>query len=89
MILWDGFMSLLLCLLCLVPIASPKATIRTDGPTWGTKLGFPADKRAIILHADDIGMCHEANASAQRALLAGEYRSAAAMVPCPWFNDMA
>jgi chitin disaccharide deacetylase len=79
-------MSLLLCLLLLAPQPSLE---RPRNPTWATKLGFPADKRVIIFHADDIGMCHEANASAQRSLLAGDYRSAAAMVPCPWFNDMA
>lgn len=67
-------------------------TIQADEPatkTWAERLGWPAGKRVVIFHADDIGMCAEANVSAQRALAAGEYRSAAAMVPCPWFNDMA
>jgi chitin disaccharide deacetylase len=57
--------------------------------TWAERLGWPADKRVIIFHADDVGMCYEANAAAQRALSKGEYRSAAAMVPCPWFYEMA
>jgi predicted glycoside hydrolase/deacetylase ChbG (UPF0249 family) len=57
--------------------------------TWSERLGWPPDQRVLILHADDIGMCYEANASAQRALTRGEYRSASAMVPCPWFNEMA
>src|SRR3954454_12421913 len=34
-------------------------------------------------------MCYEANLAAQRALSRGDYKSAAAMVPCPWFNEMA
>lgn len=76
-------MNLLFCLLVVLPVPVSKPV------TWSTKLGYPADKRVIILHADDIGMCYEANASAQRALSKGEYRSAAAMVPCPWFNEMA
>jgi predicted glycoside hydrolase/deacetylase ChbG (UPF0249 family) len=79
-------MSLLLCLLVLFP---QPIEAKPAAPTWATKLGFPGDKRVIILHADDVGMCYEANASAQRSLLAGDYRSAAAMVPCPWFNEMA
>lgn len=79
-------MSLLFCLFVLLPQPIAEKTV---APTWATKLGFPGDRRVIILHADDIGMCHEANASAQRSLLAGDYRSAAAMVPCPWFNEMA
>lgn len=76
-------MSLLLCLLCLQPAQTATQT------TWAVKLGFPADKRVILLHADDIGMCYEANAAAQNALTNGHYKSAAAMVPCPWFNEMA
>lgn len=76
-------MSILYCLLLLQPVKAPVPA------TWAEKLGFPADKRVVILHADDIGMCYEANASAQRSLLAGDYKSAAAMVPCPWFNEMA
>jgi predicted glycoside hydrolase/deacetylase ChbG (UPF0249 family) len=67
----------------------PAATAQADRKTWAERLGWPADKRVLILHADDVGMCHEANAAAQRALTQGEYRSAAAMVPCPWFNEMA
>lgn len=77
-------MSILFCLLLIAP-AKPAA----EPVTWAGKLGFPAGKRVILLHADDIGMCYEANASAQRSLKAGDYQSAAAMVPCPWFNEMA
>jgi predicted glycoside hydrolase/deacetylase ChbG (UPF0249 family) len=65
------------------------AAAQPERKTWAERLGWPADRRVLILHADDIGMCYEANASAQRALSQGEYRSAAAMVPCPWFNEMA
>lgn len=59
------------------------------GETWGEKLGYPAGKKVLILHADDIGMCYEANQSAKENLLAGNFQSAAAMVPCPWFNEFA
>lgn len=57
--------------------------------TWGEKLGFPADKRVLILHADDIGMCYEANDAAKKYLAQGDIQSAAMMVPCPWFNEIA
>ena len=63
--------------------AVPEAAAQGDRKTWAERLGWPSDKRVIILHADDIGMCYEVNASAQRALSEGEYRSAAPMVPCP------
>src|SRR5262245_25519891 len=57
--------------------------------TWAERLGWPAGKRVVIFHADDVGMCYEANLAVQEALTRGDYRSAAAMVPCPWFNEMA
>jgi predicted glycoside hydrolase/deacetylase ChbG (UPF0249 family) len=69
-------------LLSLVPAAA-------RGETWGEKLGYPADKVVLILHADDIGMCYEANEAAKNYLTAGHIQSAAMMVPCPWFNEIA
>lgn len=57
--------------------------------TWAERLGWPAGKKVVLFHADDLGMCYEANLSGQRALAGGAYRSGSAMVPCPWFNEMA
>jgi len=57
--------------------------------TWAERLGWPPQKRVVIFHADDVGMCCEANLAAQSALSTRQYRSASAMVPCPWFNEMA
>jgi predicted glycoside hydrolase/deacetylase ChbG (UPF0249 family) len=68
---------------------SAAAMAADSAKTWGERLGWPAGKRVVIFHADDIGMCYEANLAAQRALSKGVYRSAACMVPCPWFNEMA
>ncbi len=66
-------------LLVLLPlsISAQKST------TWAEKLGYPADKKVIILHADDIGMCDEANIAAVDYLLKGHVQSAAIMMPCP------
>ena len=55
--------------------------------TWAEKLGFPAGKKVIILHADDIGMCEEANISAKNYLKKAEIQSAAVMMPCPNADD--
>jgi chitin disaccharide deacetylase len=57
--------------------------------TWAEKLGYPAGKIVLILHADDIGMCYEANEAAKAYLPAGQIQSAALMAPCPWYNEMA
>ncbi|MHC4392176.1 MAG: polysaccharide deacetylase family protein [Planctomycetota bacterium] len=57
--------------------------------TWGERLGYGKDTKVLILHADDVGMCYEANAATQKYLDAGELSSAAAMVPCAWFDHFA
>ena len=63
---------------------------------WSEKLGYPAGKKVLILHADDIGMCYEANMAAKAMLTTKsqipgvmQIQSAALMVPCPWYNEMA
>jgi predicted glycoside hydrolase/deacetylase ChbG (UPF0249 family) len=68
---------------------SALACLPARGETWAEKLGYPADKRVLILHADDIGMCYEANQAAKAYLTANHIQSAALMVPCSWYNEMA
>jgi predicted glycoside hydrolase/deacetylase ChbG (UPF0249 family) len=55
--------------------------------TQAEKLGFPAEKKILILHADDIGMSFEGNMTAKEQLPAGRYLSCSAMAPCPWFSE--
>ncbi len=57
--------------------------------TWAEKLGWPKDAKLLILHADDIGMCYEANQAAKNYFEQGHIQSAALMVPCPWYNEAA
>ena len=53
------------------------------------KLGYSDNDRLVILHTDDIGMCH-ASVQAFRDLWAfGTISSGATMVPCPWFPAVA
>jgi predicted glycoside hydrolase/deacetylase ChbG (UPF0249 family) len=65
------------------------SAVHGETKTWAERLGWPAGKRVVILHADDVGMCYEANLAAQSSLAKGDYRSAAIMVPCPWASEMA
>ena len=62
---------------------------RQAGMTWAEKLGFPPSAKVLILHADDIGMCYEANKAAQHYFENRQIQSASVMVPCPWFPEMA
>src|SRR5687768_3262041 len=53
------------------------------------KLGFSNNDRLVIIHTDDIGMCH-ASVQAFKDLWAyGTITSGAVMVPCPWFPAVA
>jgi predicted glycoside hydrolase/deacetylase ChbG (UPF0249 family) len=51
--------------------------------TWSEKLGYPAGKKVLLLHMDDIGMCPEANTAAERYIENKQILSAAVMMPCP------
>lgn len=53
------------------------------------KLGYTNNDRLVIIHTDDIGMCH-ASVQAYKDLWAfGTITSGATMVPCPWFPAVA
>ncbi|CAM3647568.1 ChbG/HpnK family deacetylase [Isoptericola cucumis] len=51
------------------------------------RLGLDPGARAIILNADDLGMCRAANRAIVPLLEAGHLDSATVMVPCPWAPD--
>jgi predicted glycoside hydrolase/deacetylase ChbG (UPF0249 family) len=74
---------------CVGLLFSFVCTAKVGGETWAEKLGYPAGKKVLMLHADDIGMCYEANLAAKAYLTAGQIQSAALMAPCPWYNEMA
>lgn len=52
-------------------------------------LGFPPDTKLLVIHADDLGMCHSVNAATFKALDEQAISSASVMVPCPWFAEVA
>lgn len=58
------------------------------GKSLVERLGYEADARLLMVHADDLGMCHSVNAASTRALTEGVVSSASVMVPCPWFPEM-
>src|ERR1700755_2395264 len=53
------------------------------------ELGFHADDRVVVVHADDIGMCHATLPAIDELMAFGLVTSASAMVPCPWFLEAA
>jgi predicted glycoside hydrolase/deacetylase ChbG (UPF0249 family) len=57
--------------------------------TWAERLGYPADKRVVILHASHGGAAYEFNRPSQQALGEGSLQSASVIVPGPWFPQYA
>lgn len=45
--------------------------------------------KTVILHADDVGMCHGSNRAYLDLFRAGRLDSGSVMVPCPWFAEIA
>lgn len=53
------------------------------------RLGLAEDNRAVIFHADDVGMCQASLAAYADLVDFGLLSSAATMTPCPWFPATA
>jgi chitin disaccharide deacetylase len=43
---------------------------------------------AVVIHEDDLGMCHGANAAFVELSELGACTSGSVMVPCPWFSEI-
>lgn len=53
------------------------------------RLGYPANARLLVIHADDFGMNHSVNRATSEALEHRWITSASILVPCPWFPEAA
>jgi predicted glycoside hydrolase/deacetylase ChbG (UPF0249 family) len=53
------------------------------------KLGYSNSDRLVIIHVDDVGMCHASLQGFKDLWEFGTISSGAVMVPCPWFMAVA
>jgi predicted glycoside hydrolase/deacetylase ChbG (UPF0249 family) len=72
--------------MCAATMAAPAASPHT---TIAERLGYPADTKLLMVHADDLGMSHSVDAASIKGLESGLVSSASLMVPCPWFSEIA
>jgi chitin disaccharide deacetylase len=57
--------------------------------TLAERLGYKPTDRLLIIHCDDVGMCHSANLAVIDGMENGLITSGSIMTPCPWFNEIA
>ncbi len=57
--------------------------------TIAGRLGYPADSKLLIIHADDLAVAHSVDSASFDALDKNAVTSASIMVPCPWITEVA
>lgn len=65
------------------------ATLFGQTRSIAQRLGYPADAKLVILHADDLAVAHSEDAASFEALDKNAVSSASIMVPCPWLTEVA
>jgi predicted glycoside hydrolase/deacetylase ChbG (UPF0249 family) len=70
-------------------LLSGSGSAQGDGRSVQERLGYPANARLLVLHADDLGMAHSVNRATFEALEQGWITSSSILVPCPWFPEVA
>jgi predicted glycoside hydrolase/deacetylase ChbG (UPF0249 family) len=62
---------------------------QAQGPTYAERLGWPQGTRAVIFHVDDVGMSHDSNLGAIKAVEEGVASSLSVMMPCSWVPEFS
>lgn len=70
-------------------VALVSASSFAQSPTLAARLGYPADSKLLIIHADDLAVSHSEDTASFDALDKGAASSASIMIPCPWLTEVA
>ncbi|MBD5781121.1 polysaccharide deacetylase family protein [Pelagicoccus sp. NFK12] len=70
-------------------LLAAKSLFSHEHLTIQEQLGYPADAKLLIIHADDLGVAHSENVATFQAMEEGVVTSASVMMPTPWAKEAA
>lgn len=76
----------LIAVVCVADLALRPCSGQTK--TIAERLGYPADAKLLILHADDLAVAHSQDMASFAALDQHAVSSASIMMPCPWLTEV-
>jgi predicted glycoside hydrolase/deacetylase ChbG (UPF0249 family) len=87
--MWLHHTAKLVWVLAALVVAALCVARQSHAQTWAQRLGYPADKRVVILHASEMGLSFETNEAGRAALESGAVQSVGLMLPAPWALEFA
>jgi len=75
--------------LLLFMILTSLAVTQAEEVTYAERLGWPSGTKVVIFHVDDVGMSHNSNMGAIKAVDEGIATSLSIMMPCSWVPEYA
>jgi predicted glycoside hydrolase/deacetylase ChbG (UPF0249 family) len=80
---------LILSMLASITLLTVEGSALSQTKTVAERLGYPADAKLVIVHADDLGMAHSINEASIKAFSSGLVNSGSIMMPCSWVPEIA
>jgi len=81
--------SIIITALLILSSANLFAQSQTQTKSLVERLGYPADTKLVIVHADDLGVAHSVNEATIKAFASGLVTSGSIMIPCSWVPEIA
>jgi predicted glycoside hydrolase/deacetylase ChbG (UPF0249 family) len=78
----------LLALVSIACLLSVSAQGQSQTKSLAERLGYPANAKLVIVHADDLGMAHSINEATIKAFATGLVNSGSIMIPCSWVPEI-
>lgn len=79
----------LLCSVILLALLCSRPAAAQAKKTLAERLGYAADAKLLIVHADNVALAHSVDAASFDALDRKAVSSGSIMVPCPWLTEAA